>query len=116
MGSLSLRSQLLRGVLEGCILAVIKEESTYGYELSVKLQQYGLNDISEGSIYPILLRLQREKLIEGTFKKSGLGPKRKYYHLTEKGQNALNHFKEHWEAIKKPVDLMMKGGDESGNR
>ncbi|MEH7134033.1 PadR family transcriptional regulator, partial [Priestia megaterium] len=57
---MSLRSQLLKGILEGCILSIIQKETVYGYELSQKLQQYGLNDVSEGSIYTILLRLQKE--------------------------------------------------------
>lgn len=111
VNELSLRSQLLKGVLEGCILAIIQQEETYGYELSIKLQQFGLNDISEGSIYPILVRLQREKLIKGTMKKSQAGPNRKYYHLTEHGEHALEQFMSHWEAIKKPVNHILKGGN-----
>lgn len=109
---MTLRSQLLKGILEGCILAVIQQQETYGYELSVKLQQFGLTDVSEGSIYPILLRLQKEKLIEGTFKKSESGPNRKYYHLTEDGKQALNEFITHWNAIKFPVDKIIKIGGE----
>lgn len=110
MGKLSLRSQLLKGILEGCILAIIKEKPTYGYELSVKLQEFGLGEISEGSIYPILLRLQREELIVGTLQKSEAGPNRKYYHLTDDGHAYLKEFTEHWEAMKTPVDNILKGG------
>jgi PadR family transcriptional regulator, regulatory protein PadR len=105
---LSLRSQLLKGVLEGCILSIINRQPTYGYELSVRLQEFGLSDVSEGSIYPILLRLQKENLIEGTMQKSEFGPKRKYYHLTEAGKEALDNFIEHWETIKLPVDNIIK--------
>lgn len=109
---MTLRSQLLKGVLEGCILSMIKRQPTYGYELSVKLQQFGLTDVSEGSIYPILLRLQKEKLIEGVMEKSDTGPKRKYYHLTPDGKKALKDFIYHWETIKHPVDRMIdQGGD-----
>lgn len=109
---MKLRSQLLKGILEGCILAIIKQESTYGYGLSVKLHEQGLTDISEGSIYPILLRLQKEQLIEGQMQPSPSGPQRKYYHLTPKGHEALNNFSEHWEDIKDPVDAIIKGGHE----
>ncbi|WP_026908597.1 PadR family transcriptional regulator [Paucisalibacillus globulus] len=105
---MSLRSQLLKGVLEGCILSIINRQPTYGYELSVRLQEFGLSDVSEGSIYPILLRLQKEKLIEGTMQKSELGPKRKYYHLTEAGKEALIEFIEQWETIKLPVENIIK--------
>lgn len=109
---MSLRSQLLKGVLEGCILSIIDQQPTYGYELSLRLQEFGLSDVSEGSIYPILLRLQKEKLIEGTMQKSELGPKRKYYHLTAEGKDALNEFIIQWGNIKQPVErIIHKGGE-----
>ncbi|MBO1003701.1 PadR family transcriptional regulator [Pseudogracilibacillus auburnensis] len=107
---MSIRSQLLKGILEGCILSMIKREATYGYELSLKLQAFGLTNISEGSIYPILLRLQKENLVEGEMRKSETGPRRKYYYLTEEGLKALEEFQDHWEAIKSPVDRIIKGG------
>ncbi|MBM7646838.1 PadR family transcriptional regulator PadR [Scopulibacillus daqui] len=107
---MKLRSQLLKGILEGVILAIIHRESVYGYELSLKLQHFGLNDVSEGSIYPILLRLQKEKLICGEMKDSPSGPKRKYYHLTEKGQQALADFLREWESIQGPVQNIIRWG------
>ncbi len=108
---MSIRSQLLKGILEGCILSIIHMQPTYGYELSMKLQEFGLSDVSEGSIYPILIRLQKEKLIIGEMIKSEAGPKRKYYHLTEEGKAALQQFIANWEAIKQPVDKIIdKGG------
>lgn len=109
---MKLRSQLLKGVLEGCILAIIKRGPTYGYELSVKLHAFGLTNISEGSIYPILLRLQKEQMIEGHMQPSPSGPNRKYYHLTVTGAEALTNFTEHWENIKDPIDTILKGGHE----
>ncbi|ASN07117.1 PadR family transcriptional regulator [Virgibacillus necropolis] len=112
---MSLKSQLLKGILEGCILSIIKNEPTYGYELSLKLQHYGLNDVGEGSIYPILLRLQKEKLIEGVMKNSQTGPKRKYYHLTETGVIALVEFTNHWNGLKDPVDRIIEQGGASQN-
>lgn len=110
---MKLRSQLLKGVLEGCILAIIQQGPTYGYELSIKLHEQGLINISEGSIYPILLRLQKEQFIEGQMKPSPSGPRRKYYYLTATGQEALKNFATHWENIKGPVDSIIKGGHES---
>ncbi len=104
---MSMRSQLLKGVLEGCILAVIERETVYGYELSKKLQEYQL-EVSEGSIYPILLRLQKDEFIYGKMEKSPNGPNRKYYYITEKGQEALKEFMHNWEAIKTPVDQLMR--------
>lgn len=95
-----------KGVLEGCLLAVISNETVYGYELSKKLQDQGL-EVSEGSIYPILLRLQKDDLIYGKMEKSPSGPNRKYYYITDKGQEALTEFVNNWEAIKTPVDQLM---------
>ncbi|QDP42063.1 PadR family transcriptional regulator [Radiobacillus deserti] len=107
-----MRSQMLKGILEGCILAVIEQQPTYGYELSLRLQENGLTDISEGSIYPILLRLQKEQLIDGTLKTSETGPKRKYYALTEKGYQALEEFEAQWNSIQPPVaNILRKRSD-----
>ncbi|RLL42119.1 PadR family transcriptional regulator [Oceanobacillus piezotolerans] len=108
---MSQRSQLLKGILEGCILSIIHQGPAYGYELSMKLQEFGLSDVSEGSIYPILLRLQKEKLIVGEMRKSEAGPKRKYYSLTIGGEEALKTFIQNWNSIKNPVDRIISRGN-----
>lgn len=113
---MSQRSQLLKGILEGCILSIISQEATYGYELSVKLQDFGLDDVSEGSIYPILLRLQREGEIIGEMRKSDAGPKRKYYQLTDYGQESLEEFIKQWELLKIPVDKILDNRRETDAR
>ncbi|MED1420902.1 PadR family transcriptional regulator [Bacillus smithii] len=110
---MSLKSQLLKGVLEGCILAVIAREEIYGYELSMKLAEYGLTFVSEGSIYPVLLRMQKENLISGTLKDSPNGPKRKYYRLTDSGRQALEEFKENWMDLKVAVDHILNQRSEN---
>lgn len=104
---MNLNTQLLKGVLEGCILAVIRQGPVYGYELSMLLKVYGL-EVSEGSIYPVLLRLQKEKLIRGELRASPNGPNRKYYYLTPEGEEALQHFRKSWEELKAPVDRLLK--------
>lgn len=107
---MSVKSQLLKGILEGCILAVISRQSVYGYELSMKLMDYGLA-VSEGTIYPILLRLQKEKLIRGEMRESPNGPNRKYYFLTQEGHISLEEFKKNWEELKIPVERLLKGDE-----
>lgn len=105
-------SQMLKGVLEGCILSVISEKETYGYALSEKLLSYGFPSISEGSIYPLLSRMQREGWIIGVFKESESGPKRKYYTLTHSGIEMLKEFQNKWSMIKKCVEnTLLKGGE-----
>lgn len=106
---MSLRSQLLKGVLDGCVLAVIEKEEVYGYELSKKLQDYGLKDVSEGTIYPILLRLQKNKWIVGTMRPSESGPNRKYYSITEDGKEALQAIQHEWEILSIPITKILRG-------
>lgn len=96
------------------MLAIISRESVYGYELTMKLLDYGLS-VSEGSIYPVLLRLQKDKLIQGELTKSPSGPNRKYYSLTDKGVEALEDFKINWEGIKNPVDSILKREGNNGD-
>ncbi|MGJ7912447.1 PadR family transcriptional regulator [Neobacillus sp. LXY-1] len=106
---MSLRSQLLKGILDGCVLAVIEKKPVYGYELSKKLQEEGLGDISEGTVYPILLRLQKNGLIRGVMQPSDSGPNRKYYHLTEQGKEALDTIASEWIQIAKPINHLFNG-------
>jgi len=107
---MSVRSQLLKGVLDGCVLSVIEKEPVYGYELSKKLQESGLEDVSEGTIYPVLLRLQKNGLIWSEMRKSDSGPNRKYYFLTEEGVLALNAIAEEWAQISGPVTVLLNRG------
>lgn len=104
------RSQLMRGTLEGSIVKIISMKETYGYEIVSKLQSYGFEDAKEGTIYPILIRLEKKNIISSTYKISPLGPKRKYYFLTETGEIFLREFKRAWEEVKNSVDNIM-GGD-----
>jgi PadR family transcriptional regulator, regulatory protein PadR len=83
------KSQMLKGILEGCLLAIISKGDIYGYEMIEKLQAYGFTMISEGSIYPVLLRMKKEELVTVETKASPSGPKRKYYSLTDKGYKVL---------------------------
>lgn len=104
------RSQLLKGVLEGCVLALLAREEIYGYELSMKLAAHGLLFVREGSIYPVLLRLEKERLIVGTLKASDSGPPRKYYRLTEEGKQALAVFQAEWTEMKTAVERILRQG------
>lgn len=102
-------SQMLKGLLEGCILEIINKQETYAYEISNKLSSYGFGEISEGTIYPIILRLQKGEIIKAKLKESSSGPKRKYYSLTEKGKEKLNQFNNEWLELSMAVNKLMKG-------
>ncbi|MHA7766221.1 PadR family transcriptional regulator [Bacillus atrophaeus] len=101
-------TQMLKGILEGCLLAVISEGEIYGYEMTKVLAHYGFDNISEGSIYPILLRMQKEKWVQTELKASANGPKRKYYTLTEKGQAELIEFTERWNQLSASVHALTR--------
>lgn len=100
-------SQMLKGILEGCLLAVISEGETYGYEMTEKLARYGFTMVSEGSIYPVLIRMQKDRLVASVMKESDLGPKRKYYRLTEEGLKALDEFIHRWGELSSSVDRLL---------
>jgi len=106
-------SQMLKGILEGCILVIIKRDFVYGYEMNEKLQQFGFSAVSEGTIYPLLLKLQNKKLIIGESKPSPDGPKRKYYKLTELGEIECDIFTQQWQILDNCVNNLLKGGENS---
>nr|WP_078697178.1 PadR family transcriptional regulator [Caloramator quimbayensis] len=107
--SLASTTQILKGLLEGCILKIVSSNETYGYEICEKLSLYGFEEISEGSVYPILIRLEKKKLLYSVLKESPLGPMRKYYYLTEEGHKELEQFILSWEEIKNSVDNVLEG-------
>ncbi|WNF23399.1 PadR family transcriptional regulator [Mesobacillus jeotgali] len=105
-------TQMLKGILDGCLLSIIKEGEIYGYELAAKLESYGFHSFSEGTIYPLLLRMQKEGLVSTTLRKSTAGPKRKYYSLTEKGEQELEQFVHRWTQLSSSVNnVLNKGGN-----
>ena len=103
------RSQLLKGVLDMCLLALIAEEPSYGYEMVNKLQERGLDLVSDGSIYPLLSRLQKQDLVEGFYEGSSGGPQRKYYRIRKEGAERLKGWHEEWERLSTGVEAVLKG-------
>lgn len=103
-------SQLLKGVLDMCLLAIIAEEPSYGYEMVRKLHERGLSLASEGSIYPLLSRLQRQDLIEGYLVASTEGPRRKYYRILPDGEERLSTWKTEWQELSEGVNRVLIGG------
>ncbi|MGN7456833.1 PadR family transcriptional regulator [Paenibacillus pasadenensis] len=90
---------MLKGVLEGCILEIISREETYGYEITRRLNALGFKDVVEGTVYTILIRLEKNKLVE-TFKKpSDVGPPRKFYAINDAGRAELRRFWEKWQFV-----------------
>lgn len=106
-------TQMLKGILDGCLLAIIKDKEVYGYELAEKLESYGFHSFSEGTIYPLLMRMQKEELVTTTLKKSTAGPRRKYYSLTPKGEAELEMFIERWNYLQTNVNRVLRHESDS---
>ena len=96
-------TEMLKGVLEGMILEIIDRKETYGYEITKYLQEYGFEDIAEGTVYTILLRLEKKNFVDITRKKSNQGPTRKFYSLNENGRQQLQLFWQRWDFISSQI-------------
>ena len=102
-------TQLLKGTLDMCLLATIAQRPCYGYEMVQQLAGQGLSLVSEGSIYPLLSRLQHRGYIEGYFVESRDGPKRKYYRLLPAGTKQLEQWQAEWKSFAQAVEHILKG-------
>lgn len=78
-------TEMLKGVLEGCVLEIISRKETYGYEITRRLNALGFTDVVEGTVYTILIRLEKSKLVDTTKKPSDMGPPRKFLRSTMRG-------------------------------
>jgi PadR family transcriptional regulator PadR len=104
-------SQLRRGVIEFCVLALLADEERYGFELVQKLAGEDALVTTEGTLYPLLGRLRREGAVETTWRESPAGPPRRYYRLTSAGRKSLAAFVEEWSRFRDSVDAILKIGD-----
>lgn len=103
------RSQLRKGTLEGCILQIIARAPNYGYAIADALRASGFQDVNEGTLYPLLLRLERKNLIRAFYRASPSGPSRKYYDLTEAGRQYLQEFLIAWRQTAAGVENVLAG-------
>lgn len=104
-------SQLRRGVIEFCVLALLAEEERYGVELVQKLAAEDALVTTEGTLYPLLGRLRREGAVTTTWRESPAGPPRRYYRLTPRGRKSLAAFLDQWSRFRGSVDAILKLGD-----
>lgn len=108
-------TEMLKGVLEGCVLEIISREETYGYEITRKLNDLGFSDVVEGTVYTILLRLERNKLVDITKKKSEIGPPRKFFTLNEAGREELEKFWRKWEFVSTKINYLKENYEHDGS-
>jgi PadR family transcriptional regulator PadR len=103
-------TEMLKGTLEGCVLEIISREETYGYAITRSLNALGLADVIEGTVYTILLRLEKNGLVQVTKRPSGIGPPRKFYALNDAGRAELAAFWVKWDFLRSRIDRLREGG------
>lgn len=101
--------QLKKGLLELCVLAVLKKEDSYGYQIVKDSTKY--IEISESTLYPILKRLENSRYVK-SYHKEYNGRLRKYYSITEEGKQKLNSSQEDYNQIKKIYEFILGGNHE----
>jgi PadR family transcriptional regulator, regulatory protein PadR len=102
-------SQMRRGTLQYCVLALLVNEARYGFDLVKELGEVEGMVTSEGTIYPLLTRLRKEGLVETSWQESPSGPPRRYYSLTAAGHAALEAFAKEWTRFRDAVDHVLEG-------
>lgn len=101
------QSQLVRGILEGCILKIIGDGETYGYEIVERLKGYGFREVNEGTVYPLLIRIEKNHWVTHTKRESPQGPKRKYFTLTPEGLEEVQDFQSQWRLLQHTVNNIL---------
>lgn len=101
-------SQLRRGVIEFCVLAMLRDTERYGFELVHALGETDGLVTTEGTLYPLLSRLRRDGTVATTWRESPSGPPRRYYSLTPTGQAALAAFRSEWARFRSSVDALLE--------
>jgi PadR family transcriptional regulator PadR len=99
--------QLKKGVLDLCVLALLSRGDAYGYEIASRLAQ-GIG-MGEGTIYPLMRRMQADGLVATYLVESPTGPPRKYYRLTDTGRTTFETQKAEWTAFSAAVDAILGG-------
>ncbi len=103
-------TEMLKGVLEGIVLAILAGRSAYGYEITSDLRDRGFADIAEGTIYALLVRIELRGLVDVEKVPSEKGPPRKVYSLNAAGRDYLEEFWKTWGFLKQQLDQLHEGG------
>jgi len=102
-----LLAQMRRGSIEYCVLALLRSGDRYGFDITRELAAADGLVTSEGTVYPLLTRLRNEGLVRTYWRESSEGPRRRYYHLTPEGEEALVPFIEQWQRFRNSVDAIL---------
>lgn len=103
-------TEMLKGTLEGIVLAILSVRPAYGYEITARLRDQGFSDIAEGTVYALLIRFEQKSLVDVEKIPSVKGPPRKVYSLNAHGQEYLEEFWRTWSFLAEQLEQLQKGG------
>ncbi|MEZ4237180.1 MAG: PadR family transcriptional regulator [Myxococcota bacterium] len=104
-----LMTELLKGALEGIVLAVLSTGPAHGYQITARLRAEGFPDIAEGTVYALLVRIEQRGLVDVARVPSEKGPPRKVFTLNDQGRAHLAEFWEAWTSLSHRLD-QLRGG------
>jgi PadR family transcriptional regulator, regulatory protein PadR len=105
-----LMTEMLKGTLEGIVLAILSVRPAYGYEITARLREQGFSDIAEGTVYALLVRFEQKGLVDVEKVPSEKGPPRKVYSLNAQGQEYLEGFWRTWSFLAERLEQLHEGG------
>jgi PadR family transcriptional regulator, regulatory protein PadR len=103
-------TELLKGTLEGIVLAILSARPAYGYEITAWLREQGFSDIAEGTVYALLVRIEQKSLVDVEKIPSEKGPPRKVYSLNAQGLEYLEEFWRTWSFLAERLEQLHQGG------
>ncbi len=103
-------TELLKGTLEGIVLAILALQPAYGYEITARLRDQGFTDIADGTVYAVLIRIEQRGLVDVMKTPSEKGPPRKVYSLNDRGREYLDEFWQTWGFLSGQLDQLRQGG------
>jgi PadR family transcriptional regulator PadR len=103
-------TEMLKGTLEGIVLAILSGRSAYGYEITAWLREQGFSDIAEGTVYALLIRVEQRGLVDVEKVPSVKGPPRKVYSLNAHGREYLDEFWRTWSFLTERLEQLREGG------
>jgi len=104
-------TEMLKGTLEGIVLALLTGKPAYGYEITTLLRAKGFAEIAEGTVYALLVRIEQKGLVDVEKRPSEKGPPRKVYSLNTQGENELNEFWNTWSFLTERLEQLREGGN-----
>lgn len=103
-------TEMLKGTLEGIVLAILSVRPAYGYEITARLREQGFSDIAEGTVYALLIRIEQRGLVGVEKIPSEMGPPRKVYSLNSKGHEYLEEFWKTWSFLAVQLEQLYEEG------